>query len=197
MGGAGTGGTATGGAGSGGMTGGTAGGGGSGGSGGAGAFTLTSPDHIEGAMFADPYTCAEAGFNGSILPELHWTAGPAGTMSYAITFIDRTLADQNMANGYHWVIWNIPATTMSLPEGFTDQASIGAQENRDFLGPCPNFGGGSANTDTYEFVIYALSQASITIMGTGTTAVQNAETMLEANNLASAKLSGTSNASPP
>jgi hypothetical protein len=46
-------------------------------------------------------------------------------------------------------------------------------------------------------VIYALSQASITIMGTGTTAVQNAETMLEANNLTSAKLSGTSNASPP
>jgi phosphatidylethanolamine-binding protein (PEBP) family uncharacterized protein len=182
------------------MTGGTAGSGGSGGTGGSGGasgFALTSPDHVEGAMFADPYTCAEAGFNGSILPELHWTAGPAGTMSYAITFIDRTLAPANM-NGFHWVIWNIPAATMSLPEGFTDQASLGAQENRDFLGPCPNFGGGSAATDTYEFTIYALSQASITVTpATGTMAVANAETMLEANNLAKAKLSGTSNASPP
>jgi phosphatidylethanolamine-binding protein (PEBP) family uncharacterized protein len=182
------------GAGSGGMPGGA---GGKGGSAGSGSFALTSPDHMEGAMFADPYTCAEAGFNGSILPELRWTAGPAGTMSYAITFIDKTLADQNQANGYHWVIWNIPANVLTLPEGFKDQASIGAQENRDYLGPCPNFGGGGANTDTYEFTIYALAQASITIMGTGTTAVQNARTMLEANNLAKAKLTGTSNASPP
>jgi Raf kinase inhibitor-like YbhB/YbcL family protein len=184
----------TGGTGGSGGAGGKAGGGGSGGSAG---FTLTSPDHANGAMFADPYTCAEAGFNGSILPELRWTGAPSGTMSFAITFIDRTLAPANM-NGYHWVIWNIPAATMSLPEGFKDQATIMAQENRDFLGPCPNFGGGSAMTDTYEFTIYALAQASITVTpATGTMAVSNAETMLEANNLGKAKLSGTSNASPP
>jgi Raf kinase inhibitor-like YbhB/YbcL family protein len=184
-----------GGAGSGGMPGGNGGGGASGGS---GSFTLTSPDHMDGAMFAAPYTCDNPdGFNGSILPELNWSGAPAGTMSFAITFIDRTLAPANM-NGYHWVIWNIPATTMMLPEGFKDQMSIMAQENRDFLGPCPNFGGGNAMTDTYEFTIYALSQASITVTPTtGTMAVANAETMLEADNLAKAKLSGTSNASPP
>jgi phosphatidylethanolamine-binding protein (PEBP) family uncharacterized protein len=150
---------------------------------------------MNGAVFADPYTCAEAGFMNSILPELHWTAGPPGTMSYAITFIDVTLAPEDM-NGYHWVIWNIPANVLTLPEAFKDQASIGAQENRDFLGPCPNIGG-SGNTDTYEFTIYALSQASITVMGSGTTAVRNAEMMLEADNLAKAKLTGTSSASPP
>jgi phosphatidylethanolamine-binding protein (PEBP) family uncharacterized protein len=183
------------------MTAGAGGRGGGGGSGGGSAgssgFTLTSPDHMNGAMFAAPYTCNNPqGFNGSIIPELHWTAGPTGTMSYAITFIDRTLAPANM-NGYHWVIWNIPANVLTLPEGFKDQASIGAMENRDFLGPCPNVGGGSANTDTYEFTIYALAQASITVSGTGTTAVRNAEMTLEAMNLAKAKLSGTSNASPP
>jgi len=163
-----------------------------------GAFTLTSPDHQEGAMFADPYTCAEAGFNGSILPELHWTPGPAGTMSYAITFIDITLghAMPPQANGYHWVIYNIPANVLTLPEGFKDQSSIMAMENRDFLGPCPNVGGGSANTDTYEFIIYALAEESITITGSGTGAVQDAEMKLEAMNLASAKLTGTSNAAP-
>jgi phosphatidylethanolamine-binding protein (PEBP) family uncharacterized protein len=204
-GGAGAGGTPMGGAGSGGMPGGAggsggrgggSGAGGAGGSGGSGSFTLTSPDHMNGAMFADPYTCAEAGFEGSIIPELRWSGAPAGTMSFAITFIDRTLAPANM-NGYHWVIWNIPATTMGLPRGFKDQTTIMAQENRDFLGPCPNFGGGSANTDTYEFTIYALSQASITVTpATGTMAVRNAEMTLEAMNLAKAKLSGTSNASP-
>jgi phosphatidylethanolamine-binding protein (PEBP) family uncharacterized protein len=199
----GTAGSGAGGAGAGGASGAAGSGSGSSGTGnggtGSGAFTLTSPDHMEGAMFADPYTCAEAGFNGSILPELNWTAGPAGTMSYAITFIDVTLAHAPMPNdnGYHWVIWNIPAATRTLAEGFKDQASIGAQENRDFLGPCPNFGGGGANTDTYEFTIYALSQASITISGSGTAAVKDAEMKLDAMNLAKTKLTGTSNASPP
>jgi phosphatidylethanolamine-binding protein (PEBP) family uncharacterized protein len=176
---------------------GTSGGGSAGSS--SGALTLTSPNHMEGAEFGDKYTCAMAGFNGSLLPQLDWTAGPTGTMSYAITFIDVTLTKGQPPSdlGYHWVIWNIPASTRSLPEAFMDQASIGAQENRDFLGPCPNAGGGSANTDTYEFTIYALSQESITVSGSGTGAVKDAETKLEAMNLAKAKLTGTSNASPP
>jgi len=169
------------------------------GSAGSGAFTLTSPDHAEGAEFADPYTCTVAGFSGSIIPELHWTAGPPGTMSYAITFIDVTLAHAmpSQINGYHWVIWNIPANVLTLPEGFKDEASIGASQNSDFLGPCPNFGGGGGNTDTYEFTIYALADDSITIMGSGTQQVKNAEMLLEGDNLASTKLTGTSNASPP
>ncbi|XYH99502.1 YbhB/YbcL family Raf kinase inhibitor-like protein [Sorangium sp. So ce1128] len=172
------------------------------GSGGApsGEFTLTSPNHTEGAEFADKYTCALAGFNGSVLPELHWTAGPPGTNSYAITFIDTTLTTKtppNM-NGYHWVLYNIPADVTSLPEAFKDAASIGAQQNSNFLGPCPNFGGGNANTDNYEFTIYALSGESLTIMPTtGTAAVRDAETKLEADHLAKAKLTGTSDASPP
>jgi phosphatidylethanolamine-binding protein (PEBP) family uncharacterized protein len=199
MGGAGSGGMSGGAAGSGGRGGAGGGGGGAGGGGGgASGFRLTSPDHTEGAMFAAPYTCDNPmGFSGSILPELNWSGAPSGTMSFAITFIDRTLAARGELNGYHWVIWNIPATTMMLPEAFKDQTSIGAQENGDFLGPCPNFGGGSANTDTYEFTIYALAQASITVSpATGTMAVRNAEMALEANNLAKTKLSGTSNASP-
>jgi phosphatidylethanolamine-binding protein (PEBP) family uncharacterized protein len=190
------------GSGAGGASGAAGGGSGTSGSGsggtGSGAFTLTSPNHMEGAVFGDKYTCAMAGFNGSLLPELNWTAGPAGTMSYAITFIDVTLTKGQPPNelGYHWVIWNIPSTTQTLPEEFKDQASVGAMENRDYLGPCPNAGGGSANTDTYEFTIYALSQESITISGSGTDAVKDAETKLEMMNLAKAKLTGTSSASP-
>ncbi|WP_437605431.1 YbhB/YbcL family Raf kinase inhibitor-like protein [Sorangium sp. So ce834] len=193
--------TGTGGAGGAGDGGGGDAGGANDGGGGASSaeFAITSPNHEEGDEFADKYTCAAAGFNGSLLPELNWTAGPPGTKSYAITFIDVTLAHKtppNM-NGYHWVIYNIPANVTSLPEEFKDAASIGAKQNSNYLGPCPNFGGGSANTDTYEFTIYALAEDSITIAGTGTAAVKDAETKLEANNLAKAKLTGTSNASPP
>jgi Raf kinase inhibitor-like YbhB/YbcL family protein len=198
----GAGGTAAGAGGKGGSSqggaGGTIGGGGAGGSGGStGAMTLTSPDHTEGAKFADAYTCALKGFNGSIMPELHWTPGPTGTKSYALTFIDVTLADKGQANGYHWVLYNIPPTTTELPEAFKDAASIGAKQNSNFLGPCPNFGGGSANTDTYEFTLYALKTETITISGSGTAAVQDADMKLEADNLAKAKLTGTSNAAPP
>ncbi|WP_438031623.1 YbhB/YbcL family Raf kinase inhibitor-like protein [Sorangium sp. So ce204] len=191
-----------GGSGEGGATGvGGSGEGGSGGSGGAPSeeFALASTNHEEGAKFADKYTCQTAGFQNSVMPELHWTPGPAGTKSYAITFIDVTLAHAtpSQPNGYHWVLYNIPATTTSLPEGFkqADATQLRAMQNSNYLGPCPNFGSSSGTkTDTYEFTIYALAEESITITGTGTAAVRDAETKLEAKNLGSAKLTGTSNA---
>lgn len=165
-----------------------------------GEFTLTSQNHEDGAVFADKYTCALAGFNGSLMPELEWTPGPAGTNSYAITFIDITLTQGNPPSdlGYHWVLYNIPADVLSLPEEFKDAASLGASQNSEFLGPCPNVGGGSANTDTYEFRVYALASESITVNPTtGTGAVKDAEATLEAEHLAVAVLTGTSNAAPP
>ena len=171
----------------------------SGGAAGSAAFTLTSPDHVNGAKFADEFTCALAGFNGSISPELRWTAGPAGTKSYAITFIDVTLAKgtpPNM-NGYHWAIWHIPASTTSLPKGFKNPASIQASQTGNFLGPCPNIQG-SGHTDTYEFTIYALASEALTVSpASGTAAVKDAESKLEMTHLASAKLVGTSDAKPP
>jgi phosphatidylethanolamine-binding protein (PEBP) family uncharacterized protein len=173
---------------------------GAGGNAGSGALTLTSPVHTEGAEFADKYTCAAAGFEGSLLPELHWSPGPAGTMSYAITFIDITLTEGEPPSdlGYHWVIWNIPASTLTLPEAFKMQDSIGANENRDYLGPCPYFNGTPGDPHTYEFTIYALSSAMTTFSPTtGTGAVKDAEMKLEATHLAKAKLTGTSTASPP
>jgi phosphatidylethanolamine-binding protein (PEBP) family uncharacterized protein len=86
---------------------------------------------------------------------------------------------------------------MGLPEEFKDATSIGASQNSNYLGPCPNFGGGTGKTDTYEFTLYALAAETLTVTGTGTAAVKDAETKLEAMNLAKAKLTGTSDASPP
>jgi phosphatidylethanolamine-binding protein (PEBP) family uncharacterized protein len=175
----------------------SAGAGGSGG--GSSGFTLTSPNHAEGATFASKYTCAEKGFKGSVMPELRWSGAPAGTKSYAITFIDVTLAKKTPPDtrGYHNVIYNIPAATMSLPEGLTTSqvTALPAKANGAFLGPCPNFGTApptGANTDTYEFTIYALATETVDISGSNI--VQAAETKLEASNLGKAKLTGKSNA---
>jgi Raf kinase inhibitor-like YbhB/YbcL family protein len=180
-------------------TAGESGAGGSDGSGGDVTFALTSPELSEGSAFAGKHTCAAAGFNGSLSPALEWTPGPEGTKSYAITLIDVTLTQGTPRSelGYHWVLYNIPATVRSLPGEFTNAASIGAAQNRTYLGPCPNFSGGS-DTHTYEFTLYALDTETLSITPTtGTGAVKDAEAKLEANHLAVAKLSGTSDASPP
>jgi Raf kinase inhibitor-like YbhB/YbcL family protein len=185
--------------GAGGTNGGTAGAGGANGGsgGGTGAFSLTSPNHVEGAKFASKYTCADKGFNGSIMPELNWTEGPAGTKSYAITFIDVTLTKGggSMANlGYHWEIHNIPPATRTLPEALsaTQVTALGAKQSGAFLGPCPG-----GDTHTYEFTLYALGTDTVTFTGTGTAVVKDAETKLEASNLGKTKLTGTSNAKAP
>jgi Raf kinase inhibitor-like YbhB/YbcL family protein len=185
-------------AGSAGAAGGGAGGGDSGGGGG-GAFALTSPELTEGAMFAAKHTCSAAGFDKSVLPELEWTAGPADTKSYAITFIDVTLTTGQPPsdNGYHWVIWNIPATARGLAAGMMDATTIMASQNRAYLGPCPNFGGGTVTHD-YEFKLYALAAEKLTVSpATGIAAVKDAEAKLEAMHLAVTKLSGKSMAAPP
>lgn len=203
----GTGGTGDGGSGGVASTGGASGAAGSGGDGGSGgggsgAFTLTSPNHTDGAEFAAKYTCAEAGFQNSVLPELNWSGAPAGTMSFAITFFDTTLTEAQppQDNGFHWAIINIPASTMSLPEGFTDAASLGATQFAPFtnyLGPCPALGMGPL-PHNYEFTIYALPTAMISATGTGVQGVKNAyEAIKTAGPLASAKLTGVSSAAPP
>jgi phosphatidylethanolamine-binding protein (PEBP) family uncharacterized protein len=161
---------------------------------------LTSPNHAEGAEFADKYTCAEAGFLGSLLPELSWTSGPAGTLSYAITFINVTLAEDPVAStgAYQWAIYDIPASTLGLPEAFTNAASIGATQlsaapNNAYLGPCP-----LGFEYEYEFVIYALPIATVSVAGTGSLGVKNAKAAFEAAQpLAIASLTGTSHAMPP
>ncbi len=62
-------------------------------------MTLTSTALAAGGVFSDTNTCA--GVNTS--PPLTWTAGPTGTMSYAVVLTDTN----NMAA--HWVIWDLPS----------------------------------------------------------------------------------------
>jgi Raf kinase inhibitor-like YbhB/YbcL family protein len=185
--------------------------GGSGGSSGGGSstsgtFAITSSAHAEGAVFADTFTCAGEGTS----PPLAWTAGPAGTKSYAITFFDTTLVDMNSALGYHWVMWDIPAGTLALPAKLPSGASLTTPvvakqmapanpfdgwPKDTFFGPCPNANGNGNNTDTYAFTIYALSVEHLT---GDLTSVKNVEAAIKASTpLATAKLTGKSSAKAP
>jgi Raf kinase inhibitor-like YbhB/YbcL family protein len=112
----------------------------------------------------DPkYRCKTA----NVSPPLSWTPGPAGTMSYAVSM--------NHNAALHWLLWDIPVGTTSLPEAVAREAMpavpAGSKQNKTstdgatwygYTGPCP--GGtttGGSFTD-YPFTVYALKVASLT-----------------------------------
>ncbi|HEX5101358.1 MAG TPA: YbhB/YbcL family Raf kinase inhibitor-like protein [Polyangiaceae bacterium] len=162
--------------------------GGNAGAGGASGFTLTSSVITEGGMFPDDNTCA--GTNKS--PPLTWTAGPSGTMSYAVVLFDTS----NMLN--HWAMWDIPSTVTMLPAALDSMAMStavpGAKQKsfqgNGYYGPCP-----SGMDHVYRFTVYALSTA--TLSGAMTSQMPNAIAMaiMDANPLGSASLSAHSDAS--
>ncbi len=102
------------------------------------------------------YTCDGADFS----PSLEWTAGPAGTKSFALICDD---PDAPMGTWVHWVIYDIPAAATMLAEGITREKDLpggGTQGINDFRrtgygGPCPPGG----RTHRYFFKLYALDAA--------------------------------------
>jgi hypothetical protein len=124
-------------------------------------FTLTSTDLTEGDTLANTQVFNEFGCKGgNVSPALAWSGAPAGTQSFALLMHD---PDAPTGSGWwHWVVYNIPAATGSLPagagdakkgllpkgavQGRTDYGSVG------YGGPCPPPG----KPHHYNFRLYAL-----------------------------------------
>jgi phosphatidylethanolamine-binding protein (PEBP) family uncharacterized protein len=202
--GSGTGGMGSGGSGSGGTsndgggtgTGGGSASGGKSGSDGGGTFTLTSPDQADNAKFGTMYTCAAMNgtFGSGVNPELDWAGVPAGTLSFAMTFIDTKLGDTSPM-GQHWAMWDVPPSAMKFPKATMTLTGdlAGAKQTNKYLAPCPS------GNDTYEFTLYALSTATLGVTGAEGTGTANSAgvakvlTALKAlTPLGTAKLHGTS-----
>jgi Raf kinase inhibitor-like YbhB/YbcL family protein len=146
---------------------------------------------VEGATFATEYTCA-AGTTEKSLP-LAWTAGPSETKSYAIVFQDTN------NNFNHWVVWDIPPTITMLPEGLPNDATLTTVGNakqkagsgEGYLGPCP-----SGMLHTYVFTVYALDVATLPDV-TASRETMALSATIQMHDIASAKLSGKSDAKMP
>jgi Raf kinase inhibitor-like YbhB/YbcL family protein len=149
---------------------------------------------LAGGTFPPENTCA--GVNTS--PAMSWTAGPAGTMSYAVT-----LTDASFMSAAHWVIWDIPASVTSLPAGLGTTATLtnpaGAKQLHkleffgagfDYRGPCP-----MGATHTYVFEVTAVPTATLTLGPNPHT--EEIRTELQNVGLGHGDVSATSNASPP
>lgn len=115
-------------------------------------FTLSSTAFKDGEEMNDRYAYSMLGqcSGQNYSPALEWTGTPAGTKSFAITVID-----PDGGNWLHWLQFNIPADTVSLPEA-VGGPDIGTKGKNSFGGlgyggPCPPSG-----THHYIFTLYAL-----------------------------------------
>ena len=124
-------------------------------------FTLTSTTITNNGTFPAINTCNTAE-NQS--PPLAWVNAPTGTASFAVV-----LTDLDVGSGLlHWIIWDIPLATTSLPEAvanvFNPGNVAGANQTlsfdnttRGYLGPCPPF----PDTHHYQFDVYGVDSATL------------------------------------
>src|SRR5262245_43574287 len=158
----------------------------------AAAFKLESHSIKPGATLTEAQVFNSFGCTGKNLsPALQWSGAPAGTKSFAVTLYD---PDAPTGSGWwHWVVYNIPAGTTSLPEGAGSadgqKLPAGAVQGRTDFG-APGFGGACPpkgdKPHRYIFTLYALKTDKIEASADATAAMVGF--MIHANALGSATL---------
>ena len=150
----------------------------------AAAFSLTSPAFKDGGSIPSKYTCDAGQTNPS--PALAWSDAPANTKSFALIMHD---PDAPMAGGFtHWVLFDIPATTKQLPEGF-QPGSVGVSGTSGFRragygGPCPPSG-----SHHYHFMLSALDVPTLGLQASATKG--DVEKAMQGHVVGTAELVGT------
>lgn len=150
-------------------------------------FVLTSPELSPGGRFETRHVFNGFGCSGgNTSPALRWRGVPAGTHSLALTVYD---PDAPTGSGWwHWVMFDIPATTPGLAAGAGNPAAGKApkgaiQTGTDFGkpgfgGPCPPAGD---KPHRYVFTLYALKVDKLGVDPASTAAMVGF--MLNANKL--------------
>jgi Raf kinase inhibitor-like YbhB/YbcL family protein len=142
-------------------------------------LTLTSDAFATGQSIPAKYSCT----GKNISPSLAWTEPPASTNSFALIVDD---PDAPAGTWVHWVLYNIPANTHTLPEN-TDMSGLSVGKNSSgnmrYDGPCPPNG-----THRYFFKLYALDSTLSLSPGASKEQVLNA---MKGHILAQGELMGT------
>ncbi len=114
-------------------------------------LSVSSPAFPNRGNIPESYSCE----GQSLSPPLTWSELPAGAQSVSVVVDD---PDAPKGTFVHWVVFNLPPTVGSLPEGATHQAMPGgAIEGRNSAGEigyypmCPPSG-----RHRYFFKVYAL-----------------------------------------
>jgi len=118
---------------------------------------LTSSSFTDGGVIPDKYTQQSA---TPVSPALSWVNTPAGTVSFTLILHDPDAAPQKKVEDVlHWMAFNIPGTTTSLPEGIDDspQRPDGTIQAKNFSGKVGFMGPGSRTVyHHYTFELFAL-----------------------------------------
>lgn len=117
------------------------------------AFTIKSNAFENGATIPKKFTCDST----DLSPPLAWSGAPEGTKCFALICDD---PDAPMGTWVHWVLWGLPPSTTSLPEGVPTDSTLasGAKQGMNswprvgYGGPCPPPG----KPHRYFFKLYAL-----------------------------------------
>ncbi|MBC2714531.1 MAG: YbhB/YbcL family Raf kinase inhibitor-like protein [Desulfobacteraceae bacterium] len=120
------------------------------------AMEFTSPNFENQAEIHKKHTCDGA----DISPALQWSNVPDGTKSFALIMDDPDAPDpaNPKMTWVHWVLYNIPASATSLPEGVAEKDlpegtlnGLNDWKRAGYGGPCPPIG-----THRYFHKLYAL-----------------------------------------
>jgi Raf kinase inhibitor-like YbhB/YbcL family protein len=108
-------------------------------------MTLNSPAFKQDGHIPSKYTCE----GGDISPPLAWNGVPEGTKSLVMIIDDPDAPDPKAPQRVwvHWVVYNIPPDTKSLPEnaskaGLPQGTAVGLNDFKKagYGGPCPPIG---------------------------------------------------------
>jgi Raf kinase inhibitor-like YbhB/YbcL family protein len=152
------------------------------------ALSLTSPAFTHGGAIPDRYTCE----GKDVSPELRIDGVPQGAKSLALIVHDPDAPDPNAPkmDWVHWVVYNLPPGTRSLPEGaqpgdLPKGTLVGTSDFKKtaYGGPCPPIG-----RHRYFFVLHALDTV---LPDLGTPTRQRLEREMAGHMLGKAELMGT------
>jgi len=109
---------------------------------------LSSPNFENNSNIPIKYTCQ----GENISPELNISDVPADAKSLFLIMDDPDSSN----NWVHWLIWNIPPSTKTIPENVDQDFAIQGTNSfgtPNYGGPCPPSG-----THHYVFKLYALKK---------------------------------------
>jgi Raf kinase inhibitor-like YbhB/YbcL family protein len=117
---------------------------------------ITSTAFQPDGSIPSKYTCEDR----DVSPPLEWSGAPSGTKTFALIVDDPDAPDPAKPQRVyvHWVVYNLPATTVALVENASKKGlPKGAVQGRndwgkaEYGGPCPPIG-----RHRYFFKLYAL-----------------------------------------
>ncbi len=119
------------------------------------AFQIFSNAFREGGLIPKLHS----GEGADVSPSLEWTGEPAGTRGFALIVDD---PDAPAGTWTHWLLWDLPAATHTLAQGFKP-GGLGVSGKNDFGrsgygGPYPPKAHGPHR---YFFTLYALDVPSL------------------------------------